>query len=110
LLTVIDGEAMMTWGRILVAATALLTFAPPGPAIGRPGTIFDTSPRVVSPPAARAYAQWPFRRFRESRPIPPRGIPGGRSAELDKRKAPLPRPRPDDITGSIKIVPVAPFE
>lgn len=62
------------------------------------------------PVAGRTYAQWPFRRGRESRPIPPRDIPSGRSAELTKLKTPLPRPRPDDVTGSIKIVPVAPLE
>ncbi|MGZ8322128.1 MAG: hypothetical protein ACXW3N_03325 [Rhodoplanes sp.] len=62
------------------------------------------------PVAGRTYAQWPFRRGRESQPIPPREIPSGRSAELTKLKTPLPRPRPDDVTGSIKIVPVAPLE
>jgi hypothetical protein len=64
------------------------------------------------PVAGRSYAQWPFRRSRESRPTPPRNIPSGRSTELAKLKTPLPlpRPRPDDVTGSIKIVPVAPLE
>jgi hypothetical protein len=96
----------MAWGRVLVTVTALLIFAPPTEANDRP----TIAPGARTPSAALAYAQWPFRRWRESRPVPPRGIPGGRSAELERLKAPLPRPRPDDITGSIKIVPVVPFE
>jgi hypothetical protein len=64
----------------------------------------------IPPPAMRTYAQWPFRPWRESRPVPPRTIPSVRSAKLEKTKTPLPRPRPDEITGSIKIVPVAPLE
>jgi hypothetical protein len=69
----------------------------------------------IPPPAVRSYAQWPFRRWREGRPVPPRAIPSARSAELERAelegaKTPLPRPRPDEITGSIKIVPVAPLE
>jgi hypothetical protein len=70
----------------------------------------DPELEPVPPLAAHAYAQWPFRRWREGRPIPPRGIPSGRSAELARAKTPLPRPRPDEITGSLKIVPVAPLE
>lgn len=68
------------------------------PEIGRP------------PPPAMRSAQWSFRRWREGRPVPPRTIPSARSAELARTKTPLPRPRPDEITGSIKIVPVAPLE
>jgi hypothetical protein len=64
----------------------------------------------MPPPAMRSYAQWPFRPGREGRPVPPRTIPSTRSAKLGRAKTPLPRPRPDDITGSIKIVPVAPFD
>lgn len=64
----------------------------------------------IPPPAMRSYAQWRFRPWREGRPVPPRTIPSTRSAKLEKTRTPLPRPRPDDITGSIKIVPVAPLE
>jgi hypothetical protein len=70
-------------------------------------------PEFADPPVAGpTYAQWQFRRSRESRPIPPRDIPAGRPTEVAKLKTPLPlpRPRPDDVTGSIKIVPVAPLE
>jgi hypothetical protein len=41
--------------------------------------------------------------------VPPRDIPSARSAALTQ-KTPLPRPRPDDQTGSVTIVPVAPLE
>ncbi|MFZ1886114.1 MAG: hypothetical protein WAU53_21540 [Rhodoplanes sp.] len=64
----------------------------------------------MPPPSMRSYAQLPFRPWREGRPVPPRTIPSARSAELERTKTPLPRPRPDEITGSIKIVPVAPLE
>ncbi len=76
-------------------------------------------PELAEPPlAGPSYAQWQFRRLRESRPVPPRGIPTGRPAEAGrptevaklKTPLPLPRPRPEDVTGSIKIVPVAPLE
>jgi hypothetical protein len=63
----------------------------------------------MPPPAMRSYAQWPFRPWREGRPVPPSTIPSARSADLEGTKTPLPRPRPDEITGSIKIVPVAPL-
>ena len=69
------------------------------------GLPLDPGPLV----GGQAYAQWPFRRLRETRPVPPASIPSARSAEL-RTPLPLPRPRPDDITGSIKIVPVAPME
>ncbi|MGA7425258.1 MAG: hypothetical protein WBX07_01425 [Rhodoplanes sp.] len=64
----------------------------------------------IPPPAVQSYAQWPFRPWREGRPVPPRAIPSAHSPELERAKTPLPRPRPDEITGSIKIVPVAPLE
>lgn len=70
-------------------------------------------PELAEPPlAGPAYAQWQFRRARESRPVPPRDIPAGRPTEVAKLKTPLPlpRPRPEEVTGSIKIVPVAPLE
>lgn len=122
----------MTIRRGLLFAAALLNFAPfaaaqaehspiPEAASGMrspPGILAGIrsggpASRRIAPPGGRVYAQWPFRRGRDGRPVPPRAIPSAplsRSRELQKAKAPLPRPRPDDITGSIKIVPVAPLE
>lgn len=62
-----------------------------------------------APMSGQAYAQaspyrpvppWRTRLWREGRPVPPRAIPSGSTA-LAAQKAPLPRPRPDDQTGSI---------
>jgi hypothetical protein len=122
----------MTIRRSLLFAAALLNFAPFAAAQAEASPIPEAasstrSPpgilagdrsggavsRRIAPPSERIYAQWPFRRGRDSRPVPPRAIPSAplsRSRELQKAKAPLPRTRPDDITGSIKIVPVAPLE
>jgi hypothetical protein len=122
----------MTTGRGLLFAAVLLIFAPfaaaqaerAAPPVASTGAqsphdiltgIRSGGPEAGHNPTAvgRTHAQWPFRPGREGRPVPPRAIPSARSArsgELQKAKAPLPRPRPDDITGSIKIVPVAPLE
>jgi hypothetical protein len=62
-----------------------------------------------APLSGEAYAQaspyrpvppWRMRAWSEGRPVPPRAIPSG-AAALAAQKAPLPRPRPDDQTGSI---------
>lgn len=122
----------MTTRRGLLIAAALLIFAPFAPAQASQPAMPDAPSRLppphailanigsggpeaehFPPPVGRTYAQWPFRPGREGRPVPPRAIPSApsaRSAELEKAKTPLPRPRPDDITGAIKIVPVVPLE
>lgn len=120
----------MTIRRGLLFTAALLNFAPFAAAQAEHSPIPEAASGTRSPPGilagirsggpvsrrtapsgGRIYAQWPFRRGRDGRPVPPRAIPSAPvSRPLQKAKAPLPRPRPDDITGSIKIVPVAPLE